>query len=562
MTFVSGIIATALLLSPCAHASNDYQLGHKIRAIVERPEFKSCKWGIMAQETNTSIRDGGLIYANSGASLFSVPASNGKLPTTFAAWLSLGPNYQFETSIGVTVADDGRTGSSVNVTLCGANDPSLTSPQLQAAAIEAISREPLIKAAAFVRVRVDNRRGSDATFPGSWEWGDLQFDYGAAPASVILDGNVVPVVVEPSGGGSIGALAVVSLPAPGSNECFAVVNEVVTAPMGESSSVSASFEVRSGLFSLVLSGSVAVASGTRSGSGLTRSGAHRGRKGQDTAVVASASGGGAVELEVSCRDPLRRAGDALVEFLREGGAPNAAAAAEGEFVVTDASECDGGVAGHSFADRVGFARAAPATALSAAATMTSERLEILLNHTLLESDNTYAEAIFRRQGPDGSYARSMEAVRATLAAWEPAPALAAAPHSTHSGLASSETNASTTASVLDLEEYSAVDGSGLSRHDLVTPAFLASLLSFADQRYVSLLPLAGVSGTLSDRFKGTAAEGRLRAKTGTMTNVNALSGVVGSVAFSILSDSCPQPPSTVRQGIDEIAVLFAELDPQ
>ncbi len=55
------------------------------------------------------------------------------------------------------------------------------------------------------------------------------------------------------------------------------------------------------------------------------------------------------------------------------------------------------------------------------------------------------------------------------------------------------------------------------------------------------------------RFGG-AAEG-----SGSMTNVNALSGRVGDVAFSILSDSCPVAASTVRAGIDEIAVLFAEL---
>jgi hypothetical protein len=44
-----------------------------------------------------------------------------------------------------------------------------------------------------------------------------------------------------------------------------------------------------------------------------------------------------------------------------------------------------------------------------------------------------------------------------------------------------------------------------------------------------------------------------------MSNVNALSGRVNDVAFSILSDSCPQSSTLVRQGIDDIAVLFAQL---
>jgi len=46
-----------------------------------------------------------------------------------------------------------------------------------------------------------------------------------------------------------------------------------------------------------------------------------------------------------------------------------------------------------------------------------------------------------------------------------------------------------------------------------------------------------------------------------MSNVNALSGVVGDVAFSILSDACPLASATVRQGIDDIAVLFATVPP-
>jgi hypothetical protein len=51
----------------------------------------------------------------------------------------------------------------------------------------------------------------------------------------------------------------------------------------------------------------------------------------------------------------------------------------------------------------------------------------------------------------------------------------------------------------------------------------------------------------------------LSASAGAMTNVNALSGQVGDVAFSILCDSCPQSSTTIKAGIDDIAVLFAEL---
>lgn len=113
-------------------------------------------------------------------------------------------------------------------------------------------------------------------------------------------------------------------------------------------------------------------------------------------------------------------------------------------------------------------------------------------------------------------------------------------------------------------------------------SFTAARNPAADEAYIKLLPLAGRTGTLANRFIGTPAEGILYAKTGwqqfpdsllqreeashsgallagSMTNVNALSGRVNDVTFSILSDSCPVAASEVRQGIDDIAVLFAQL---
>jgi D-alanyl-D-alanine carboxypeptidase/D-alanyl-D-alanine-endopeptidase (penicillin-binding protein 4) len=75
------------------------------------------------------------------------------------------------------------------------------------------------------------------------------------------------------------------------------------------------------------------------------------------------------------------------------------------------------------------------------------------------------------------------------------------------------------------------NGSGLSRSERIKPAQLADLLALAwDGRQapelLMSLPVAGVDGTLSRRFKGSAAEGRARMKTGTLKDAVALAGYV------------------------------------
>jgi D-alanyl-D-alanine carboxypeptidase/D-alanyl-D-alanine-endopeptidase (penicillin-binding protein 4) len=74
-----------------------------------------------------------------------------------------------------------------------------------------------------------------------------------------------------------------------------------------------------------------------------------------------------------------------------------------------------------------------------------------------------------------------------------------------------------------------LDGSGLSRRNLVTPRAAVTLLRWVamqpwGEAYRLTLPISGDDGTLEDRMKNTAAGGRIRAKTGTLDNVNSLSG--------------------------------------
>jgi D-alanyl-D-alanine carboxypeptidase/D-alanyl-D-alanine-endopeptidase (penicillin-binding protein 4) len=88
------------------------------------------------------------------------------------------------------------------------------------------------------------------------------------------------------------------------------------------------------------------------------------------------------------------------------------------------------------------------------------------------------------------------------------------------------------------------DGSGLSRLNLVTPEAFARLLVFMNKHphskvFKDSLPIAGQDGTLSVRFRNSAAKGRVFAKTGTLQHISALSGYVIAVsgdffAFSII----------------------------
>ena len=70
------------------------------------------------------------------------------------------------------------------------------------------------------------------------------------------------------------------------------------------------------------------------------------------------------------------------------------------------------------------------------------------------------------------------------------------------------------------------DGSGISRRNRTSARTVQRLLGAmaANQPFIDSLPVAGVSGTLANRMRGTAAHRRCHAKTGTLSNMSALAG--------------------------------------
>lgn len=130
----------------------------------------------------------------------------------------------------------------------------------------------------------------------------------------------------------------------------------------------------------------------------------------------------------------------------------------------------------------------------------SEPLTEILVELLHTSDNNTAEMLVKEIGVattgEGTRPAGLAAVRTTLADWG-----------------------------VPLEGVELQDGSGLSRENRVTCEALTALLgSPVGTELRALLPVAGRDGTLADQLLGTEAEGRLQAKTGTLTGVKALTG--------------------------------------
>jgi D-alanyl-D-alanine carboxypeptidase/D-alanyl-D-alanine-endopeptidase (penicillin-binding protein 4) len=117
------------------------------------------------------------------------------------------------------------------------------------------------------------------------------------------------------------------------------------------------------------------------------------------------------------------------------------------------------------------------------------------------------------------------------------------------------------------------DGSGLTRYNLATADALAAILAHVDRDerlrgpFEASLPVAGRDGTMSQRMKGTLAEGNVRAKSGSFSNARAFSGYVHSadgepLVFSIIANNYGGPSDAIDAAIDSILVRFASLKRQ
>ncbi|MFB9498511.1 D-alanyl-D-alanine carboxypeptidase/D-alanyl-D-alanine-endopeptidase [Saccharothrix mutabilis subsp. capreolus] len=208
-------------------------------------------------------------------------------------------------------------------------------------------------------------------------------------------------------------------------------------------------------------------------------------------------------------------------------------------------------AAQALASRLGAATTAPGAAPAGAKVLgevKSAPVDQLVENLMQVSDNVLAETMAREvaiaKGLPPTFEGAVQAVRAVL---------------TENGF--------------DLTGAEVVDASGLSKNDKVPARLLTDILTAAakpdasDPKTAKLrplltaLPVAGGSGTLAGRYADLAGKGWVRAKTGTLTAVNSLAGVVVDndgrlLVFAFMSISPEDPRTKVRPGLDALATAL------
>ncbi len=114
--------------------------------------------------------------------------------------------------------------------------------------------------------------------------------------------------------------------------------------------------------------------------------------------------------------------------------------------------------------------------------------------------------------------------------------------------------------------YDFSDGSGMSTYNRASPRAAVALLRWAGNQpwraaWRASLPIGGTDGSLRRRFAGTALQGRIFAKTGTLNATNALSGYLTAasgreLSFSIFANDVPDGANAVPV-IDSVLLLIA-----
>ncbi len=115
--------------------------------------------------------------------------------------------------------------------------------------------------------------------------------------------------------------------------------------------------------------------------------------------------------------------------------------------------------------------------------------------------------------------------------------------------------------------YDFSDGSGMSTYNRVSPRGMLTFLRWIAAQpwgaaWKKTLPIGGVDGTLSKRFRGTPLQGRVFAKTGTLNATNALSGIMiarsgRTLFFSAFANDVPEDVGATK-AIDAALVMISE----
>ena len=476
-----------------------------IEQILSDPEVARGFWGIDV----VSLDSGKHLFAINENKLFT-PASNTKLFTTAAVLALIGPDYRFKTSIESlgTIDKYGRLNS--DLVVVGRGDPNLSGRTLpyslhterRAPPIQVLidlADQLVAKGLKYVDgdVVADDSYYVFERYGEGWSQDDLVWEWGAPVSALTINDNVLFVNIMPADRpGERAFLNITPYP-----EYYRIDNRVMTTPQG--------------------TGPRKIYINREPGSNQIT---FWGNMPQD-----DAGAGEALAIE----DPADFTAKLFRELLEQRGVTvygrprtrHTELASMQTFSVTSIASGGGDIPGHS----------APAPLVLA--THDSQPVSDDLRVINKVSQNLHAELMLRllgkEKGTSGSIQGGLEVLRGFL-----------------------------TSADIKPDQFVFYDGSGLSRENLVSPAAVVQLLQYAygqpwGKQFEDTLPVSGVDGSLSDRLRNPPFKGAVRAKTGSLGHVNALSGYATTtkgqvVAFSILCNNHNLPSKKAIDTIDRI----------